>query len=60
VPTLAESTHNNDMSKTKNVTVKVRMTAEEKAKLKRFAREQDVTLSDVVRYSVTKHMKDAQ
>jgi hypothetical protein len=45
------------MSKTKNVTVKVRMTDKEKAKLKRFAWEQGVTLSDVVRYSVTKHMK---
>lgn len=55
--TSAESTHNNDMSKTKNVTVKVRMTAEEKAKLKRFARSLHITLSDVVRVGVEMYMK---
>ena len=57
MPTLAESTHNNDMSKTKNVTVKVRMTAEEKKKLKRFARSLHITLSDVVRVGVEMYMK---
>lgn len=36
------------------------MTAEEKQKLKRFAWGKGVTLSDVVRYSVTKRMRDAQ
>jgi len=60
VPTPAESTHNNDMSKTKNVTVKVRMTAEEKQKLKLFAREHGMTLSVVVREGVWMVMEDCQ
>jgi len=41
------------MSKNKNVTVKVRMTAEEKAKLKRFAKSLHVTLSELVRVGVS-------
>mgnify|MGYP002142357373 FL=1 len=45
------------MSKNKNVTVKVRMTAEEKKKLKRFARSLHITLSDVVRVGVEMYMK---
>lgn len=60
MPTLAESTHNNDMSKTKNVTVKVRMTAEEKAKLKRFARSKHATISRIVRDGVDVLMEACQ
>ncbi len=48
------------MSKTKNVTVKVRMTAEEKAKLKRFARSQLLSLSHIVRLGVAKCMEAAK
>jgi len=48
------------MSKTKNVTVKVRMTAEEKKKLKRFAREHGMTLSVVVREGVWMVMEACQ
>lgn len=48
------------MSKTKNVTVKVRMTAEEKQKLKLFAREHGMTLSVVVREGVWMVMEACQ
>jgi hypothetical protein len=47
------------MSK-KSVTVKVRMTAEEKVKLKRFAKSQGVSLSGIVRDGVWMVMEAAK
>jgi len=47
----------NDMSKNKNVTVKVRMKIDEKKKLQAFADRSLVSMSDIIRISLDKHMK---
>lgn len=48
--------HNSKM-KRKDVTVKVRMRGDEKRKLQRFAEVQLLSVSDIVRISVAKHME---
>ena len=45
------------MKKTKDVTVKVRMKIDEKKKLQAFADRSLVSMSDIVRISLDKHMK---
>jgi len=45
------------MSKTKNVTVKIRMKIDEKKKLQAFADRSLVSMSDIIRISLDKHMK---
>jgi len=45
------------MSKNKNVTVKVRMKIDEKKKLQAFADRSLVSMSDIIRISLDKHMK---